>query len=66
MSDVERLEQEICLALEAAGDEQELEAVRIAALGKKGASLKIKTLGKMTAEERHKMGPALNGLKIVF
>lgn len=40
MSDIERLEQEICLALEMAGDEQALEVVRIAALGKKAASLK--------------------------
>ncbi|EJF80226.1 phenylalanyl-tRNA synthetase alpha chain [Bartonella sp. DB5-6] len=64
MSDVEHLEQEICLALEAADNEQALEAVRIAALGKKGSiSEKLKTLGKMSAEERHKMGPALNGLK---
>ncbi|WP_375646968.1 phenylalanine--tRNA ligase subunit alpha [Bartonella sp. CR84HXZ] len=64
MNDIERLEQEICLALEAAGDEQALEAVRIAALGKKGSiSEKLKALGKMDASERHKVGPVLNGLK---
>lgn len=64
MSDIERLEQEICLALEAARDEQALEAVRIAALGKRGSiSEKLKELGNMDAEERHKVGPILNGLK---
>ncbi|WP_455479472.1 phenylalanine--tRNA ligase subunit alpha [Bartonella sp. B23] len=64
MSDIERLEQEICLALEAASDEQALETVRVAALGKKGSvSEKLKELGKMNAEERQKIGPALNGLK---
>lgn len=64
MSDIERLEQEICLALEMAGDEQALEAVRIAALGKKGSiSEKLKALGKMSASERQKVGPVLNGLK---
>ncbi|WP_273759761.1 phenylalanine--tRNA ligase subunit alpha [Bartonella sp. ML70XJBT.G] len=64
MSDIERLEQEICLALEGACDEQALEAVRIAALGKKGSiSERLKALGKMDAEERQKVGPALNGSK---
>lgn len=64
MSDIERLEQEICLALEDAHDEQALEAVRVAALGKKGRiSEKLKTLGSMSADERHKIGPVLNGLK---
>ncbi|OPB30445.1 phenylalanine--tRNA ligase subunit alpha [Bartonella sp. WD12.1] len=64
MNDIERLEQEICSALEAANDEQALEAVRIAALGKKGSiSERLKALGKMDADERHKIGPVLNGLK---
>ncbi|WP_455477104.1 phenylalanine--tRNA ligase subunit alpha [Bartonella sp. B41] len=64
MSEIELLEQEICLALEAASDEQALEAVRVAALGKKGSiSEKLKALGKMNAEERHTAGSALNGLK---
>ncbi|MBI1391169.1 MAG: phenylalanine--tRNA ligase subunit alpha [Alphaproteobacteria bacterium] len=41
-----------------------LEEVRVGALGKKGVvSEKMKTLGKMTPEERQVMGPALNGLK---
>ncbi|EYS90882.1 phenylalanyl-tRNA synthetase alpha chain [Bartonella bacilliformis str. Heidi Mejia] len=64
MSDIERLEQEIFLALEAACDEQELEAVRVAALGKKGSiSERLKALGNISADERLKVGPALNELK---
>ena len=47
-----------------AADETSLEAVRVAALGKKGeVSLKMRELGKMTPEERQVAGPALNALK---
>ena len=47
-----------------AADESTLEAVRVAALGKKGeVSLKMRELGKMTPEERQSAGPALNALK---
>jgi phenylalanyl-tRNA synthetase alpha chain len=47
-----------------AADEQALEAVRIAALGKKGEiSLMMRELGKMSPEERREAGPALNRLK---
>ena len=47
-----------------AGDEDALEAVRLAAVGKKGeVSLKMRELGKMTPEERQVAGPALNALK---
>ncbi|WP_312795348.1 phenylalanine--tRNA ligase subunit alpha [Tianweitania sp.] len=50
--------------IHAAGDEASLEAVRVAALGKKGSiSEKLKTLGGMSAEERQVQGPAINGLK---
>jgi phenylalanyl-tRNA synthetase alpha chain len=50
--------------IEAAQDENALEAVRVAVLGKKGSlSEKMKTLGKMSPEERQIMGPALNSLK---
>lgn len=64
MSNIEGLEQEIRDQIEAAGDEQALEAVRIAALGKKGSiSEKLKGLGAMSAQERQTAGPALNGLK---
>ncbi|MEX0338138.1 MAG: phenylalanine--tRNA ligase subunit alpha [Arenibacterium sp.] len=47
-----------------ATDEAGLEAIRLAAVGKKGeVSLKMRELGKMTAEERQVAGPALNALK---
>jgi phenylalanyl-tRNA synthetase alpha chain len=50
--------------ISAATDEGALEAVRLAALGKKGeVSLKMRELGKMSPEERQKAGPALNALK---
>ncbi len=47
-----------------AGDEGTLEAIRVAAVGKKGeVALKMRELGKMTPEERQIAGPALNALK---
>nr|WP_325250077.1 phenylalanine--tRNA ligase subunit alpha [Amylibacter sp.] len=47
-----------------ATDESALEELRLAAVGKKGeVSLKMRELGKMTAEERQLAGPALNALK---
>ncbi|MHA6325020.1 phenylalanine--tRNA ligase subunit alpha [Roseivivax sp. CAU 1753] len=51
-------------AIAGAGDETALEALRVEALGKKGEiSLKMRELGKMSAEERQVAGPALNALK---
>jgi len=48
----------------AAADEAALEAIRLAAVGKKGEiALKMRELGKMTDEERQVAGPALNALK---
>ncbi|MEM6656776.1 MAG: phenylalanine--tRNA ligase subunit alpha [Pseudomonadota bacterium] len=47
-----------------AGDESTIEAIRVAAVGKKGeVALKMRELGKMTPEERQVAGPALNALK---
>ena len=47
-----------------AGDENALETIRVAAVGKKGeVSLKMRELGRMTPEERQVAGPALNALK---
>ena len=47
-----------------AGDEAAIEAVRVAALGKKGEiSLMMRELGRMTPEERQSAGPAFNALK---
>jgi phenylalanyl-tRNA synthetase alpha chain len=51
-------------AIAGAGDEAALEAIRISALGKKGAvSERLKTLGSMTPEERKVQGPRINGLR---
>ena len=48
----------------AAADESALEDLRVQAVGKKGEiSLQMRSLGKMTPEERQDMGPALNALK---
>ncbi|MEM6381498.1 MAG: phenylalanine--tRNA ligase subunit alpha [Pseudomonadota bacterium] len=58
------LEADISAAIKEAADEAALDVVRVGAIGKKGSvSEQMKTLGKMTAEERQVMGPALNGLK---
>ncbi|MHA7872956.1 MAG: tRNA ligase subunit PheS family protein, partial [Hyphococcus sp.] len=64
MSDIDSLEKDITSKIDAAADLAALEDVRVAALGKKGVvSERMKTLGKMSPEERKEMGPALNGLK---
>ena len=64
MSDLDTLERALMDDIAAAGDEQAIEAVRVAALGKKGSvSELLKTLGSMTPEERQTRGPAINGLK---
>ncbi len=64
MSDIDSLEKSILADIESAADENALEAVRVGAIGKKGSiSEQMKTLGKMSAEERQTMGPLLNGLK---
>ncbi|NVK35758.1 MAG: phenylalanine--tRNA ligase subunit alpha [Rhodobacteraceae bacterium] len=64
MSHLEALETEILAAIEASETESALEDVRVGSLGKKGSiSEQMKTLGKMSPEERQTMGPALNGLK---
>ena len=64
MSDIEKLESDLTAKIAAADTEAALEEVRVGALGKKGVvSEQMKTLGKMSPEERKEMGPALNGLK---
>jgi len=51
-------------AIASAGDENALEELRIQAVGKKGeVALQMRSLGKMTPEERQVMGPKLNALK---
>ena len=50
--------------ISAAGDEAALEELRVQAVGKKGEiSLQMRSLGKMSPEERQLMGPKLNALK---
>jgi phenylalanyl-tRNA synthetase alpha chain len=62
--DIQTLETDLGERIDAAGDERALEDIRVNALGKKGViSEKMKTLGKMSPEERKEAGPALNGLK---
>src|SRR6201992_3607282 len=64
MTDVSSLQSDILAQVSAAGDEAALEAVRVAALGKKGSiSELMKTLGAMSPEERKTQGPLLNGLR---
>jgi phenylalanyl-tRNA synthetase alpha chain len=64
MSDLDTLENSLLGEIAAAADEQAVEAVRVAALGKKGSvSEMLKALGSMSADERQTMGPAINGLK---
>jgi phenylalanyl-tRNA synthetase alpha chain len=63
-SDLASLKAEITAAVAAAKDERALEAVRVAALGKKGSiSERLKGLGKMSPEERKAAGQALNTLR---
>ncbi|MCB1406967.1 MAG: phenylalanine--tRNA ligase subunit alpha, partial [Rhodobacteraceae bacterium] len=64
MDGIQELRAKYLAEVSAAPGAEALEAVRLAALGKKGEiSLKMRELGKMSAEERLVAGPALNGLK---
>ena len=61
MSDLTNLQSQILADIAAAADEAALEAVRVAALGKKGSiSALLATLGKMTPDERKTEGAAIN------
>lgn len=67
MSDLENLKTSLLSEIAAAGDEPAIEAVRVAALGKKGSvSELLKTLGAMSPEERQTRGAAINALKIAI
>ncbi len=62
--DSEGIRERYVAAIDAAPDEAALEALRVAALGKKGeVSLLMRGLGAMSPEERQAAGPALNALK---
>jgi len=64
MADIDSVKTKIAAQIEAASDLSSLDDIRVAALGKKGeVSLMMRELGKMSAEEKKVMGPALNGLK---
>src|SRR5499425_3255075 len=64
MTDITALEHELIRTIDAAADEAELEAARVAALGKRGSiSALLATLGKMSPDERKQQGPLINGLK---
>jgi phenylalanyl-tRNA synthetase alpha chain len=61
---IETLRTELSAAIGAADSEAALDAVRVAALGKKGSvSALLATLGSMAPEDRKSAGPAINGLK---
>ncbi len=64
MSNLDALEASLLANIAAASDEAAIEAVRIAALGKKGSvSELLKSLGAMSPDERKAEGPAINNLK---
>ena len=64
MPDLTALQSDLLARIDAAADEAALEAVRVAALGKKGSvSDLLKTLGAMSPEERRVQGPLINGLR---
>ncbi|MDE0539031.1 MAG: phenylalanine--tRNA ligase subunit alpha [Rhodospirillales bacterium] len=64
MQDLEALKSELTAAIDGAGDLDALEAVRVAALGRKGSVTGLmKTLGRLDADERKAAGQAFNALK---
>ncbi len=64
MTDIAALTSELLGQVASAPDEAALEAVRVAALGKKGAiSALLSTLGALSPEERKIQGPLFNGLR---
>jgi phenylalanyl-tRNA synthetase alpha chain len=64
MSDLHTLERSLLDEVAGAADESALEQIRVAALGKKGSvSELLKTLGRMTPDERKDQGPRINGLR---
>jgi phenylalanyl-tRNA synthetase alpha chain len=66
MSDLDQLQSDLLAQIAASADEAALEAVRVAALGKKGSiSALLATLGKMSPDERKVQGAAINAAKDV-
>jgi len=64
MDDIEQLRSEATTAIESADTLDALEKLRVAYLGKQGSiSARMKTLGKMSPDERQSQGPLLNALR---
>jgi len=64
MTDIAALQSDILAQVSGAADEAALEAVRVSALGKKGAvSALLATMGSLSPEERKVQGPLFNGLR---
>lgn len=64
MSDMETLQADLLAQVESAADLAQLDAVRVAVLGKKGLiTEKMKTLGAMSPDERKAAGQRFNTLK---
>ncbi len=64
MNELDQIERDILNAVAAAADEASLEAVRVAALGKKGTiSERLKLLGAMDPEARREAGAAINAAR---
>ena len=62
--DLNAMREHMLVAVEAATGLDALEAVRIEALGKQGrVTALLKTIGKMSPEERQTQGPAIQGLR---
>jgi len=64
MTDLTQLQAELAARVAAAADLAALEAIRVEALGKTGSiSELLKTLGKLSPDERREQGPKINGLR---
>jgi len=64
MTDLTQLEAELTVRVAAAADLAALEAIRVETLGKTGSiSELLKTLGKLSPDERREQGPKINGLR---
>src|SRR5688500_13648625 len=64
MTDLNQLQAGLLTRIEAAQDIPALEAIRVEALGKSGSiSELLKSLGKMSPDERREQGPRINGLR---
>jgi phenylalanyl-tRNA synthetase alpha chain len=64
MTDLSQLQADLTARIGAAQDLAALEAIRVEALGKTGSiSELLKTLGKMSPDERRVEGPRINGLR---